>query len=294
MPDTTREKAPAKLNLALHVLGRRADGYHALDSLVAFVPRVADELSLAPAEAFGLHLQGARAEGLPTDERNLALRAAMLLLEHWPEQFSPVRITLRKELPTAAGIGGGSADAAAVIRAMCRLFAFTPPDEELRAVALALGADVPVCLHGKAARMRGIGEEIAPLSLPAGAHVLLVNPGVAVSTAEVFARLRAGPPEEARALPPEALRRPWPDARALAATLATLRNDLEPPARALAPAIGECLQWLRRQPGVLLARMSGSGATCFALFADGNAAQDALRAARRDNPDWWAASGTLL
>ena len=286
------QKAPAKVNLALHVAGRRPDGYHELDSIVAFVPDVADTITLVPAREFRLHVSGARAAGVPADESNLALRAAMALPRRWPEHFAPVDIRLEKNLPAAAGIGGGSADAAAVIRAMCRLHGFFPPWRELQALALELGADVPVCLHGRAARMRGIGERLTSLSMPRNTWALLANPGVKVSTAAVFARLRASSVKGFRALPPT-LPRQWMHTRALAADLARLRNDLQPPACALAAQIAHCLQQLRREPGVLLTRMSGSGATCLALFDNAYAARRACRRLREKHPRWWLAMGLL-
>ncbi len=290
-----REHAPAKVNLALRVLRRRVDGFHELDSLVAFVPEAADELRLAPAEAFSLRVTGPRADAIPTDDSNLALRAARALHRRRPDLFAPVRITLEKHLPAAAGIGGGSADAAAVMRAMCRLFRVSLSQRELHRVALALGADVPVCLRGRAARMRGVGERLEPLRLPPGVAVLLANPGVEVPTAEVFRRLgaaraRAGAMRAAGLSPAPSASEP----AAFIDFLCGLHNDLEQPAMTLAPAIDECIEVLSRLPGVRLARMSGSGATCLALFANRNEAERARRVLRRHRPRWWSAAGRLL
>ena len=287
------EQAPAKVNLALHVLRRRADGYHELDSLVAFVPQAADVVRIAPARECTLEVTGPLAQGVPADKRNLALRAALALQERWPEVFGPVRITLVKRLPAAAGIGGGSADAAAVIRAMMRLFTGAPSQGELLALALRLGADVPVCLHSQAARMRGIGEQLTPLRLPSGLGVVLANPGVKVPTGEVFMRLakarRTSAVDTAAGLPDDLPE----DKEAFLAALKTLRNDLEPVARVMVPMIGACVRTLAALPGALLARMSGSGATCFALFADGSTAQAAAEGLRWKYPTWWICAGTL-
>ena len=289
------EPAPAKVNLALHVLRRRPDGYHELDSLVAFVPQVADALHLAPARDFVLDVSGPQAGSVPTDDSNLALRAARAMHRRWPEAFGPVRITLEKHLPAAAGIGGGSADAAAVMRAMCRLYRAAPPEEDLRALALELGADVPVCLHGRAARMRGIGERLEPVALPPGLAILLANPGVEVSTARVFSCL-AG--ERARAgrgcadgLPslPAA-----PGPKEFIDHLQGLRNDLQSPATTIAPVIADCLASHAALPEVRLVRMSGSGATCFALFCSLAEAGVALEVLRKRHPDWWCALGMLI
>jgi 4-diphosphocytidyl-2-C-methyl-D-erythritol kinase len=268
--------APAKVNLFLHVTGRRADGYHLLDSLAVF-PSVGDRLTAAPADALSLTITGPFGAGLTADADNLVLRAARLL--------APVRgaaLTLEKNLPVASGIGGGSADAAAALRLLARLWEIEAPLDEM---ALALGADVPVCLARRAARMGGVGEILAPAPRLPGFGVVLVNPGVPVATAGVF-RARTA----AFSLP-AALPEAWADAAAMARDLAALDNDLEAPAVTIAPAIGDVLAVLRAKPGVLLARMSGSGATCFAILATAAAAQDA--AARLSRPGWWVWGGGL-
>ena len=263
--------APAKINLALHVTGQRADGYHLLDSLVVFAD-AGDRLNVEAAPRLSLRVTGPRAEGVPADGANLVLRAA-----EWLAPGRGAAITLDKRLPMAAGIGGGSSDAAAAIRALCELWGQALPTAERLA---ALGADVPVCLGARSARMAGIGERLAPVPALPPLSLVLVNPGVAVSTPEVFARLerRDGPPLPA--LPC------WRDAEDLAGWLEGTRNDLEEPACALVPAISEALGALRAMPGCLLARMSGSGATCFGLFAEAGAAaraRDRLRSER----EWW-------
>lgn len=290
-PTTDRivEAAPAKINLCLHVTGQRPDGYHLLDSLVAFAS-VQDRLTATRSSQTEFTLSGRFGAMIPADGSNLVLRAA--------DRVNPeggVAFHLEKNLPPASGIGGGSADAAAAIRAVLRLGAPGPLEGDALsarvdpAALLALGADLPVCLLSRPARMRGIGERVDPVpGLPACALVL-VNPGVAVPTPAVFKALTA---KENPGLPAELPR--WPDAAALAHWLAGQRNDLEAPAVQTAPVIAQVLADLAAQGGALLTRMSGSGATCFALFAD---ASDAAKAARRlqdRHPGWWVADGALL
>lgn len=274
-PAPSVEIAFAKVNLALHVTGRRADGYHLLDSLVVF-PRIGDRLEAEPARGLSLSLAGPQASGLGAGADNLVLRAALLLRP--PGQGAALRLT--KALPVAAGIGGGSADAAAALRLLGRLWGVGPPD---RAAVLSLGADVPVCFASQPARMRGIGDDLAPVALPQF-WVVLANPGVRVATSAVFEGLarRDNPPMSP---PPR-----FADAAGLFAWLGAQRNDLEPPARALVPAIGAALAVLAAQPGCGLARMSGSGATCFGLFASEAPAVEAAAAIRRAEPMWWVAA----
>ena len=274
-----RVEAPAKLNLYLHVTGRRADGYHELDSLVTFTA-LTDTLEIAPADALALTVSGPFADALGTGE-NLAIRAAAALAQRFGRP-ADVRIALHKRVPVAAGLGGGSADAAAVLRGLARLWRLGPEHtDDLREVALGLGADVPVCLDSRAAYMAGIGEALsAPPPLPP-CGVLLVNPGVPVPTGAVFAE-RRGPFSAA-----DRFCEIPTDAPALASLLRTRRNDLEPPARARVPAIDRVLARLAASPGCLLARMSGSGGTCFGLFADEAAAADAAGAIGGERPGWW-------
>ena len=218
------------------------------------------------------------AAGLSAGPDNLVLKAAQML-------GGPLgaAITLEKRLPIASGIGGGSADAAATVQALCALWGCVLPDADQM---LALGADVPVCLAGQSCRMAGIGDQISPLALPP-AHLVLVNPGVGLSTAAVFGALlrRDNPP-----LPPAA---PMPDAVALAAYLCHCRNDLEAPALSIVPQIGAVLAALQGQKGCLLARMSGSGATCFGLFASASAAEAAATALRAQSGAWWVQATTM-
>ncbi|CAH2600108.1 4-diphosphocytidyl-2-C-methyl-D-erythritol kinase [Rhodovastum atsumiense] len=275
------ETAPAKVNLFLHVVGRRPDGYHLLDSLAVF-PHVGDVLHADPAEELSLALAGPFGGALVAEADNLVLRAARALAA--AAGIAPrARLVLEKNLPVASGIGGGSADAAAALRLLGRLWDVAVPDADLHAIALGLGADVPVCLASRAARMGGVGEALAEAPALPGFGMVLVNPGVAVATPAVF-RARSGPFSAPAALPAG-----WADAAALARDLAALSNDLEPPAVALQPVIGTVLDALRAAPGCLLARMSGSGATCFGLFADPPAAEAAASLLRR--PGWWCWGG---
>lgn len=276
------EFAAAKVNLSLHVTGQRPDGYHLLDSLVVFAD-VGDRVSVAPAPelGLGLTLAGPAAEGLRAEADNLVLRAARAFGVN-----AGAAITLEKHLPVASGIGGGSADAAAALRALARLWDLPLPDA---AAVLRLGADVPVCLQGRPVRMQGVGEIITPLpALPEG-WLVLVNPGVGVSTPAVFRTLpcKDNPPMPA-ALPP------FSDLAALAGWLAAQRNDLEPPAMALQPVIAQVKAGLQAQPGCLIARMSGSGATCFGLFAAKAEAEQAAAALRQANSGWWVQAGAML
>ncbi len=277
------EPAPAKLNLYLHVLGRRADGYHDLDSLVAFAD-IGDTITVSTESSgpFTLDIDGDQADALVRDpwENNLVWRAATRLSDAVGRRL-PARIRLTKRLPVASGIGGGSADAAACLRALCRLWDLSPEDPTVTAVALSLGADVPVCLVGRTARIGGVGDRLAlVLGLPAS-PLVLVNPGVAVPTPAVFGALAgrfspAGEPLISSA-----------DTKALVAQLRSRGNDLTPPALSLAPAIGTVLEALAAWPDCLLSRMSGSGATCFGLFADVDAARRCADDLSARHPSWW-------
>lgn len=266
------EAAPAKVNLTLHVTGRRDDGYHLLDSLVVFAD-IGDRIHVETAPETTFRVTGPRAAGVPTDSTNLVLRAAALF------GGAPVAIILDKHLPAASGIGGGSADAAATLRALARLDGVPLPEPD---VVLTLGADVPVCLKGRAVRMGGIGERLGALPTLPPLPALLVNPGVEISTPEVFRRLarRDNPP---MAELPAGLDTP----KALAEWLATQRNDLEAPARSIAPQVGEVLERLAALPSCMLSRMSGSGATCFGLFPGQGDARRAAEAISAERPDWW-------
>lgn len=278
-PAAESESAPAKVNLYLHVLRRRQDGYHDLDSLVVFAPAAADRLHFTPAPWLRLELAGPFGKALAGEPDNLVLRAARAAAEA-AGRPAAVAIRLEKNLPPASGIGGGSADAAATLRVLGRWWGLSAAT--LHAIAARIGADVPVCLAGTPARLQGTGTELAPAPALPPFGLLLVNPGIAVPTGAVFRSL--GPPRGRPAPLPAA----WTDAGAMAGDLARCTNDLEAPALRIAPVIGEVLSALRRLPGVLLARMSGSGATCFGLFASPAEARDA--AARLAGSGWWIAA----
>ncbi|MEN0076079.1 MAG: 4-(cytidine 5'-diphospho)-2-C-methyl-D-erythritol kinase [Paracraurococcus sp.] len=280
------EFAPAKVNLYLHVIGRREDGYHLLDSLAVFGP-AGDRLSLAPAATLSLALDGPFGGALAAEPDNLVLRAARALAAGaggGAGGGGGARLTLSKCLPVASGIGGGSADAAAALRGLDRLWGLGLEAAALARIAASLGADIPVCLLSRPTRMGGIGEVLRPAPILPDCGLLLVNPGIALATPAVF-RARQG-----AFTPPADLPSRWPDAAAMARDLAVLRNDLEAPAIALCPPVATVLAALRSLPGCLLARMSGSGATCFGLFPDAAAA----RAAAGGLPDaWWREAGGL-
>jgi 4-diphosphocytidyl-2-C-methyl-D-erythritol kinase len=279
------EKAPAKVNLTLRVLGRRADGYHDIESLVAFAG-VGDVLTFTPAAALTLAVSGPTAPAAGEVADNLVLKAARVLAGQ-VGGLALGRFALSKRLPVAAGLGGGSADAAAALRLLARANQIALDDPRLMQAARATGADVPVCLDPRARLMRGIGDVLsAPLDLPS-LPALLVNPGVAVATREVFAALNLAP--VVRTGPAAA---PAGTA-ALLAEIAAGRNDLEAPAIELAPAIAEVLAVLRKLPGCRLARMSGSGATCFGLFESSAAARTAARTLRAGYPSWWVRATVL-
>lgn len=267
--------APAKINLTLHVTGRRTDGYHLIDSLVAFA-EIGDRVTVSPAPAASLMVTGPMAEDVPEGPDNLVLRAAALI-------GVPAAIRLEKHLPVAAGIGGGSSDAAATLRALAQMSGRQVPTD-----VLMLGADVPVCLLARAARMRGIGEEVSPMAAMPPVQAVLVNPGLPVSTAEVFRRLQK--PDN----PPMPDRLPdWQSADHLIRWLSAQRNDLEAAALAEQPVIAQVIARLSRTPGCLLARMSGSGATCFGLFAEAEKAHSAARAIAAACPAWWIRAARL-
>lgn len=282
----TSEHAPAKVNLALHVTGRRADGYHLLDTLVVFTG-TGDRIRVATADSDGFTVTGPFAADIPADGANLVLRARDLLRGVAGARATPVRIELDKALPAASGIGGGSSDAAAALRALSRLWSLSFSAGDLAGMALPLGADLPMCLAACTLRAQGVGEALAPVDGLPGLDMVLVNPGVAVATPAVFAALanRANPP--LAALPAR------PDFPALAEWLAAARNDLEAPAVTIAPEIGSCLAALR-QSGATLARMSGSGATCFGLYPSRQDAARAAAAIAAGQPAWYVRATRTL
>ena len=278
--------APAKINLFLHIGSRRADGYHELESLVAFAD-VGDDLDFETADTTSLAVDGPFAEGLANESDNIVLRAAAgaaMLAGH----DIPKHIRLTKNLPVASGVGGGSADAAATLRA----FLLEWPSENVKLadfveLAKNLGADVPVCFFGHSAWMYGIGDGIERTDLPE-LHAVLVNPGVAVSTRDVFAALRDKSGTDIIDWPQD-----FHDADAVVDFLKIVRNDLEAPALAIAPQIADVLSALRAAPGIKLARMSGSGATCFGLFEDQASAQAAAQTIAQAHPGWWVRAAVL-
>jgi 4-diphosphocytidyl-2-C-methyl-D-erythritol kinase len=279
--------APAKINLYLHVLGKRGDGLHALDSLVGFV-ELADRIGVRRARGISLAANGPFATELPAPAENIAVRAAELLRGAAGVDVG-ARISIEKNLPVAAGIGGGSADAAAVLRALNALWGLGFDLPHLAKIGAALGADVPVCLAGRVAYIAGAGERVRPAAGLPAAPILLLNPGVKLPTREVFALVR-GP------FAPRSGEPVWQGGgiAGLARALAAGRNDLTAPALALVPAIGAALQSLARRPGCLVARMSGSGATCFGLFASAQALRAAAAEIKLEQPGWWVAETRLL
>lgn len=276
------DKAPAKVNLTLRIAGRRADGYHELESLVAFAD-LADDLSFTPGGDLALSVRGPSAAAAGETADNLVLKAGRALAAHVPDLTLGL-FALDKRLPVAAGLGGGSADAAAALRLLARANGLAQDDARLYEAALASGADVPVCLNPRPRLMRGVGEILsAPLPLPA-LPAVLVNPGVALSTKSVFAGWTAA----SHSLPFDLAAAVNADSREqLLRLLLLYANDLEPAAIALAPAVGEVLAALRGLAECRLARMSGSGATCFALFSSAAAAIAGAEALGGKYPHWW-------
>ncbi|MCW2308268.1 4-(cytidine 5'-diphospho)-2-C-methyl-D-erythritol kinase [Rhodobium gokarnense] len=285
------EAAPAKINLALHVTGRRADGYHLLDTLVAFAD-IGDRLNVeaAPTGAgITLEITGPFAKGLSGAGDNLVLAAAKALRAAAAEHgklVPPVRLSLEKNLPVASGIGGGSADAAATLRALNRLWGLDFSLEALADLSAPLGADVPMCVVGRPLRATGIGTDLDPLAAFGGCDAVLVNPGVSVSTPAVFKALAKRENAGIGAVPDLSGR------DALVAFIATCRNDLEATAATLAPAIADALRTVSGT-GPLLTRMSGSGATVFGLYDSADAAARAAAAITSAHPEWWVAPTKL-
>jgi 4-diphosphocytidyl-2-C-methyl-D-erythritol kinase len=288
------EGARAKVNLTLRVVGRRVDGYHELESVVAFAD-CADRLSLTPAPELQLVTTGPLAQACGAAADNLVLKAARLLGVRVPN-LQQGGFTLDKVLPVAAGIGGGSADAAAALRLLARLNGLAVDDARLVEVARLTGADVPVCVPSRACVMTGVGESLLPLALPK-LPCVMVNPRVAVATKDVFAALglRNG---ELLVGASDVLEAPgWPEAGASVEdwveALAAGSNDLEAPAMRIQPVISEVISALNATNGAWLARMSGSGATCFAIYENTAEAGRAAQKIRLDHPGWWVHAGTL-
>lgn len=283
------EAAPAKINLALHVVGRRPDRFHLLESLVVFAD-LGDEIEIKPAPADSLTVTGPFAAGLGTADGNLVTRAIAAFRARWPGRTTGgLAVRLTKNLPIAAGLGGGSADAAATLRLLVALARSPVSEAELFEVAAGLGADVPMCLLSRPSLVAGIGEVLTPLDGFPALHIVLVNPLVPVVTADVFRRLEA---HHNAPLPPlpEPLTRPTQ----LGLWLAETRNDLEPPAMALVPEIGQLIARMANFQGCMLARMTGSGATVFGLFGSGALAHQAAHDLRAAHPGYWVAAAPLI
>ncbi|MDQ6436035.1 4-(cytidine 5'-diphospho)-2-C-methyl-D-erythritol kinase [Mesorhizobium sp. LHD-90] len=274
------EAAPAKINLALHVVGRRSDGYHRIESFSVFTA-FGDRIAVGPAPRDLFTVSGPFAHEIPDSAENLAVRARDVLRKAaGAAAASPALIFLEKNIPPSSGVGGGSSDAAAVLRALLRFWKLDISAEALSRIGLTLGADVPMCLHARPLIARGIGDVIEPVEKFPSLALVLVNPRVAVGTPQVFAALekRENPP-----LPPLPKS---PDTARLVDWLTATRNDLMAPAKNLAPAIGEVLETLNGA-GAAFARMSGSGATCFGLFKDRVSAERAAGAIAKARPDWF-------
>jgi 4-diphosphocytidyl-2-C-methyl-D-erythritol kinase len=289
------EEGRAKVNLTLRVVGRRVDGYHDLESVVAFAD-CADRLTLTPGPELSLETTGPLASACGDTSDNLVLKAARLLGERIPG-LKTGSFALEKVLPVAAGIGGGSADAAAALRLLARLNDLALDDERLLAVALATGADVPVCVASNACDMTGVGETLVPLT-PPKMPCVLVNPRVPVATRDVFAALGLRNGELLVGVTDVMMQAPsWPEEggslEEWVEALAAGTNDLEAPAMKIQPIIGEVIAALNATNGAWLARMSGSGATCFALYENTAEAQRGADKIRRERPEWWVHAGTL-
>lgn len=283
---TISEAAPAKVNLTLHVAAPAASGLHPLASLVVFASGAGDWLEAVPADSLSLQITGPFAAGLDAGESNLVMRAARALAQQAGLTSAGAQLILDKRLPVASGIGGGSADAAAALRALNRLWNLGATPADLEAVAAQLGSDVPACVQARTCWMEGMGELLRPGPVLPPLPALLVNPNEPCPTGAVYAAydatgrfgdLRHGelPAAAATGVP------------AFTAWLAGTRNDLEAPAVARVPAIGRCLAALGRCEGALLARMSGSGATCFAIFPTAQLRDRAAAGLARQEPGWW-------
>lgn len=287
MPFELVDTAPAKVNLTLRVIGRRADGYHDIESLVTFA-ELGDRLALTPGSELAVTVVGPSAGHTGADSENLVLKAARALAA----SIVDLRLgafSLEKNIPVAAGLGGGSADAAAALRLLARVNNLAAHDPRLHEAARATGADVPVCLDPRPRLMRGIGDILSePLPLPR-LCALLINPGIALPTKLVFSGWKADRSQPTSSVTMNEM----PDTQHLLDWLAREANDLEPPALALAPAIADVLSALRENAGCRLARMSGSGATCFALFLSAAEAAAAARRLRAQFPQWWICETVL-
>ena len=288
MSETVTEFAPAKVNLTLRVGGPRGDGYHPLQSVTVFAD-IGDDIMVKPADALGLSVDGANAPELAAEPKNLALKAAYALRAAAQRSELGAEIRLTKRLPVAAGLGGGSADAAACLRALNRLWDLDFSNRQLAEIGTVIGADVPACVFAKPLMMSGIGETITPLMAWPDLYAVIANPGVAVSTADVFKTYDGQKPGALASERAPALAK-FGD---VIAYLQGSANDLEKPAIALAPQVAECLRALEQFQDAGLVRMSGSGASCFAVFEHKTQADDAANALSDQQPDWWVQSVKL-
>jgi 4-diphosphocytidyl-2-C-methyl-D-erythritol kinase len=278
------ERAHAKLNLALHIIGRRADGYHELDSIVAFAD-FADVLTISPATRVSIDVAGPFADGLPHDDRNsvvAAWRQLDIFLRDKGAALAPVKFHLEKNLPIAAGIGGGSADAAAALRGLVRYSGLSISPQDLSEIALQLGADMPICLIQKSSRMRGIGEIVSPIDIDLPSGIVLVNPRIPTPTSKVFESLNLQCGQS------------FGTEIGNDHDIQSWRNDLTAPAMTLVPEIADIIGSLNSQPDIICSRMSGSGATCFGLFESYEKAQSAADAIAEKRPNWWVVATTIL
>ena len=278
------EQAHAKINLALHIIGRRPDGYHELDSIVAFAD-VADVLTIAQAAEVSISLSGPFANDLPHAGENIVLTAWHVLANYAGKKnipFSPVKFHLEKNLPVASGIGGGSADAAAALRGLIRLSNLSVSSQDLNEIALQLGADIPVCLVQKTSRMRGIGEIVSPIDIDLPSGIVLVNPRIPAPTSKVFESLNLQCGQSFGA------------GIGSVYDIQSWRNDLTVPAVTLVPEIADIIGSLNFQPDTICSRMSGSGATCFGLFKSLEKARSAAGAIAEKHPHWWVIATSLL
>ena len=278
--------AKAKVNLALHVTGRRVDGYHLLDSLVVFAD-IGDRLIVSKADKTSLEFSGPFGQALTGGDDNLVLQAFRKLSAALPAPLPATAFHLVKNLPVSSGIGGGSADAAAVLNGLIKLWQVEIDARALAQIALDLGADVPVCLTSQNCRMTGIGELVKSVDDFPGIDCVLVNPGIGVATPDVFNRLKLPVDQKAFDGLPDLPTGDWVN------WLAETRNDLQSPAIAVAPEIAETIAGLEQSSSCSLARMSGSGATCFGLYGNGDDARQAAQQISRDHPDWWVVATKL-
>lgn len=276
--------APAKINLFLHVAGPGADGFHALSSLMVFAD-IGDQVTVTPADSLGLKVYGPFAHGLDGEGDNLVLRAARGLMAQARRPLAPLGLALNKALPVAAGLGGGSSDAGTTLRLLREAWNLSLSDSELEAVAAALGSDGAACLWGRPVLAEGRGERLSPAPVLPVLDAVLVNPGVSVSTGQVYGLYDRGGRFSDPAPPP--MPGEIESIQELAAWLAATRNDLQAPAIELAPVIGDVITTLAEEPEALFARMSGSGATCFALCGSDLEAQALADRVGQMRPDWW-------